>query len=305
MDILLLIEHFLNALQYGLILFLTASGLTLVFGILGFVNLNHGTLYMVSALTSAKVYTASQSFWLAGLAGLVAPICLGFILHALVYFRLSKRNHLDQVLGTFAIILILNEFSRMYFGRQPYQISTPEIFEGAMQIWGDLYYSKYKLFVLTISGFVSLILWFVIARTKLGMLVRAGATQLEIVEAMGVNIRWLNLAVFGIGFALAGVAGVMTAPMQAVEIGMGEHALVVMLVAIVVGGVGSIKGCLIACLAIGFLDVIGKSIAPILLQEILPAELVASISGLLSSTSIYLILILTLLFKPSGLFNKV
>jgi len=305
MEPIIFIEQLLNGLQYGLILFLTSSGLTLVFGILGFVNLNHGTLYMISALASAKAYAVTNSFVLAGLVGIVSPIALGLVLHSTLYYRLSRRSHLDQVLGTFAIILIVNELCRMFFGRQPHQVATPEIFEGAINLFSDLYYSRFKLFVLTVSSLISLVLWYVIARTRLGMLVRAGASQLEIVEALGVNIKWLNLAVFTLGFALAGFAGVLTAPLQAVEIGMGEHALVVMLVAIVVGGVGSIRGCLVACLIIGFVDVMGKSLAPILLDGFLAPDTVASVSGLLSSTTIYLILIVTLLVRPNGIFSKV
>lgn len=305
MQSLILAEHILNGLQYGLILFLTASGLTLVFGILGFVNLNHGTLYMVAALTSAKVYSVTQSFLAAGVLGIAAPILLGLLLYYTLYYRLAERTHLDQVLGTFAVILIINELSRIYFGRQPYQVPPPGVFEGAVHIWGDLYYPRFKLFVLAASTVVSLALWYVIAKTRLGMLVRAGATQLEVVEALGVNIKWLNLSVFALGFALAGVAGVLTAPLQAVEIGMGEQALVVMLVALVVGGVGSIRGCLVACLIIGFLDVAGKAVVPIMLQGFLTPDVVASISGLLSSTTVYVMLIAALLFKPNGMFSKV
>ena len=299
---LLLAEQILNGLQLGVFLFLVAAGLTLVFGIMGLINLAHGSLYMVGAFVCATVSARTGSFW-AGLgATLVAAALVGAAIELLLLRRFYRRDHLDQVLVTFGLILFLNEATTMIWGRTPLPVEPPRALAGTLEIIPGVPYPQYRLAVIGLGIAVAAALWFVIARTRIGMLIRAGSTNREMVSALGVDIALLSTLVFAVGAVLAGLAGASAAPLVAVQVGMGEQVLILAFVVVVVGGLGSVRGALIGALAIGTLDTLGRAFLPDLLKLVLPPADAAGIAAGLSSVTIYLAMALVLVVRPTGLF---
>ena len=298
----LLFEQFLNGLQYGVTLFLLAAGLTLIFGIMGVINLAHGALYMVGAFTASWVAIQTGSFWGGLLSGLVASAIAGIAVELGVMRRLYARDHLDQVLATFALILIFNQSTVLIFGRQPLFTSLPEIFAGSIEILPGLPYPIYRLFVIAVGLAVAVGLYLLINKTRIGMLVRAGASNRQMVRALGVNIQGLYTAVFSLGALLAGLAGVMASPIVSVQVGMGDEIILATFVVVVIGGVGSVKGAFVAAITLGMFDTMLRAFLPRMLQEIMPGSEAQALGVGLSSMGIYLMMALVLLVRPRGLF---
>lgn len=298
----LLLEQLLNGLQYGAMLFILASGLTLIFGIMGVINLSHGSLYMIGAFVAAYTLNQTDSFLLAILAALISAGVYGLIIERLVISKLYGRDHLYQVLATLGLIFFSNELVAIVFGRQPPMVETPTALAGFVHILPNLNYPIYRLLFIAVGILVALGLWFLINKTRIGMLVRAGADDREIVSALGVDIRKLYFLIFGFGAALCGLAGVMAAPLLAVEIGMGERILITTFVVIVIGGVGSIKGALVGALLVGMVDTLGRAFLPQIFDQFLSAEIAQPLAAGISSASIYLLMAIVLIVSPLGLF---
>ena len=297
----LIFEQVLNSLQFGVKLFLIASGLTLIFGVMNFVNLAHGSFFMIGAYVAAVVAGASGSFWLGLLVALPATAALGFLLEWLVFRRLYKKDHMVHVLATFAFILIFNDGVRMIWGPQPLPLNMPPAFAGPVNLFG-LPYSSYRLLVMAVGVVVAVALYFLINRTRIGMWVRAGANNLEMVTAMGINIRLLFRLVFSFGLLLAALAGIMLGPLVAVQAGMGDDVLILAFVVVVIGGIGSVPGAAIGALIVGVVDTLGRSLLPQLFALFLSADAAASVGPALGSMMIYLVMIAVLFWRPSGLF---
>jgi branched-chain amino acid transport system permease protein len=286
MTVALILEQALNGLQFGLMLFLLAAGLTLVFGIMDMINLAHGSLYMVGAYLTAAAAEASGSFALGLAAGVAGTALFGVALEVSVLRRLYQRDHLSQVLGTFAVLLMCNEAVRMLWGPQPILLNPPAALAGPVTLWQGLDYPAFRLLVIGVGLAVALGLYGLIARTRLGMRVRAGASNREMATAMGSNVRALFTGVFAIGAALCAVAGAMLGPLVAVQVGMGESILILAFVVIVIGGIGSIRGALFGALLVGVVDTVGRSVVP----------------AALASMLIYVLMAIVLFWKPEGLF---
>jgi branched-chain amino acid transport system permease protein len=298
----LVLEQLLNGLQYGVMLFLLAAGLTLIFGIMGVINLAHGSLYMVGAYAGTLVAAETGNFWLGLPAALGAAAITGLAIEALVIRRLYARDHLDQVLATFALILTFNQLIVLGFGRQPVFTTMPAAFSGSVEILPGLPYPTYRLLIIAVGLLVALGLWVLINRTRVGMLVRAGATHRDMVRALGVDIRLLYTIVFGLGALLAGLAGYMAGPIGAVQVGMGEQILLATFVVVVVGGVGSIKGAFVGGILLGVVDTMLRAFLPTALRQIMPASDADQMGIGLASMGIYLLMALVLLIRPRGLF---
>jgi branched-chain amino acid transport system permease protein len=299
---LLFLEQVLNGLQLGFMLFLLSAGLTLVFGVMNLINLAHGSFYMVGAYVAATVMLASGSFIFALLVALVAAALCGFLVEICVLRHLYHRDHLDQVLATFGLILFFNEATRMIWGRQPLFMQVPEFLSGSVEIIPDVPYPLYRLLIIGVGLLVAVGLYLLISHTRLGMRIRAGASNRNMIAALGVNIRWLYSLVFALGALLAGFAGVMAAPLFAVESGMGESILILTFVVIVIGGIGSIKGALLGALMVGLVDTLGRAYLPALLQWLFSTSSANSVAASLASMTIYLLMAAILAFKPRGLF---
>jgi len=299
---LLFFEQLLNGLQFGFMLFLLSAGLTLVFGVMNLINLAHGSFYMVGAYVAATVMLASGSFVLALLVALLAAAACGLLVEVIVLRHLYRRDHLDQVLATFGLILFFNEATRMIWGRQPLFMQLPEFLSSTVEVIPDVPYPLYRLVIIGVGLAVALGLYLLISHTRLGMRIRAGASDRSMIAALGVNIRWLYSLVFALGALLAGFAGVMAAPIFAVESGMGESILILTFVVIVIGGIGSIKGALLGALLVGLVDTLGRAFLPDLLQWLFTTSSANSIAASLASMSIYILMAAILAFKPRGLF---
>lgn len=299
----LLIEQLLNGLQFGVMLFLMAAGLTLIFGVMGLINLAHGSLYMIGAFAAAGVAGWTGSFWLALMGALMAAAMIGALVEMLVIRRLYDRDHLDQVLATFALILIFSEGTRFFFGSLPLYLDTPDILSGPTMLPGGIEYSKYRLFIIAVGLAVGAGLFWLIARTRIGIQIRAGEADREMIAALGVDIRKLYTMVFALGAALAGLAGAMIGPIQSVEVGMGEPVLILAFVVIVIGGIGSIKGAFIGALLVGLTDTLGRIMLPQLFGLFMDASSATTVGASLASMTIYILMAGILLFKPSGLFG--
>ena len=299
---LLFFEQVLNGLQLGFMLFLLSAGLTLVFGVMNLINLAHGSFYMVGAYVAATVMLASGSFVLALLVALLAAALCGFLVEIIVLRHLYHRDHLDQVLATFGLILFFNEATRIIWGRQPLFMQVPELLSGSVEIIPGVPYPLYRLVIIGIGLLVAIGLYFLINHTRLGMRIRAGASNRSMIAALGVNIRWLYSLVFALGALLAGFAGVMAAPLFAVESGMGESILILTFVVIVIGGIGSIKGALLGALLVGLVDTLGRAFLPGLLQWLFATSAANSVAASLASMAIYILMAGILAFKPRGLF---
>ena len=297
----LLLEQILNGLQYSALLFLLASGLTLIFGIMGVINLAHGAFYMVGAFCAAYTAMSTGSFWLGGLAALIGAACYGALIETSIMRRLYKRDHLDQVLATLAVVFFSNELLTVLFGRSPPAMPTPEWYSSFVQVLPGLMYPVSRLLFIVAGIVVAIGMWWLISRTRLGMLIRAGADDHEMVGALGVNIARLYTLVFVFGCVLCGLAGFMAAPLLSVEIGMGEKILITTFVVIVVGGVGSVRGALVGALLIGMVDSLGRAYIPPLLDQLLPSESAGTVSAGLVSASAYIVMAVVLLLRPRGL----
>src|ERR1700722_3597060 len=265
----LLLEQVLNGLQFGVMLFLLAAGLTLVFGIMGLVNLAHGSLYMIGAYAAAWTENHTDSFALAIIAGLAASAIIGVLVEIIVLRRLYQRDHLDQVLATFGLIMFFNEAVAMMFGRQPMIAAIPDFLSGSVQVLPGLPYPVYRLAIICVGIIAAVGLYILVSHTRLGMLVRAGATHRQVVRALGVRIGVLYTAVFALGALLAGLAGAMTGPLLSVQEGMGDGILITTFVVIVIGGIGSVRGALVGALLIGMVDTLTRAFLPGLLAKIM------------------------------------
>ena len=297
----LILEQTLNGLQFGLMLFLLAAGLTLVFGIMDMINLAHGSLYMVGAFLSATAAELTGSFVAAVAIASVGTAIVGMLLEMTVLRRLYARDHLSQVLATFALILIANEAVRLVWGPQV-PLNTPQALSGPVQLLPGLAYSSYRLVIIAVGLAVAALLYFAVTRTKTGMLVRAGASNREMAIAMGVNIKRLFTIVFGCGAALCAIAGAMLGPILAVQVGMGEDILILAFVVIVIGGIGSIRGALVGAVLVGVVDTMGRAFLPAALREFLPPQFASALGPALASILIYVLMAAILFWKPQGLF---
>jgi branched-chain amino acid transport system permease protein len=291
MDLATFLIQCLNAVQYGLLLFLVASGLTLIFGIMGVINLAHGSFYMIGAyMAYALAPLAAQwfggGFFTALAMGLVLSVALGYVLEWAFFSFLYEREHLQQVLMTYGLILVFEELRSMLLGDDVHGVAPPDWLSGSLPLGDVMSYPVYRLFISVVCLLVALGMWAVLTRTRLGMRIRAGASNREMARAMGVDIRLLYRLVFAVGVALAALAGMIAAPVTSVYPGMGASVLIICFVVVVIGGIGSIKGALVAALLVGFVDTFGKVLLP-------------SAAGL----SVYLLMALMLLWKPQGLFK--
>lgn len=302
MTALLVFEQILNSLQYGLMLFLMAAGLTLVLGIMDMINLAHGSLYMLGAYIAASVYMATGNFVLAVAGAALGMGVVGLLLEFAVVRHLYHRDHLTQVLATFALILIFNELVRIFWGPQPLLMSVPLALSGPIELLPGLYYPTYRLLIIGVGLVLAVGLFWLVNRTRMGMWVRAGASNREMARAMGVDIRILFRILFALGAALAGIAGALLGPIFAVQVGMGENVLTTLIVAIVIGGIGSIKGAFVGALMVGFVDTAGRAFLPLLFYRLASPDVASNLGPTLASVLIYVLMAVVLFFRPQGLF---
>jgi branched-chain amino acid transport system permease protein len=298
----LLIVQTLNGLQLGVLLFLIAAGLTLVFGVMDFINLAHGVQYMIGAYLAAMFSAATGSFWTGLLLTLPTALAFGLLLEVLVFRRLYGRDHLDQVLATFGLILFLNQAVKAIWGAAPLSVPVPEALSGSIRLMDGLLYPVYRLALIGVGLAFAVILYVLINRTRVGMLVRAGASNSAMVSALGVDIGRLFMIVFGFGAMLAGMAGAMVAPILSVEPGMGDNLLILTFVVIVIGGIGSIRGAFIAALLVGLIDTLGRAFGPQLLRLMLEPAAANQTGRSLAPMLIYILMAAVLFFRPTGLF---
>jgi branched-chain amino acid transport system permease protein len=297
----LFLAQLLNGFQLGVLLFLLSAGLTLVLGIMNCINLTHGSLYMIGAYVAAAAFGQWNSFVLAGLLAVLVTLVAGALIERLVLRRLYQRDHLYQVLGTFGLILFINELVRIIWGPSPLFINVPETLSGTVDILG-LPYPAYRFAIIACGLVVAAALYFIIHKTRIGMLIRAGASNATMVSALGVNIARVNAVVFGTGAALAGLAGVMAAPILSVQPGMGEPILILTLVVIVTGGVGSIRGAFFGALIVGMVDTMGRALLPGFMRELFDRSFAQAAGPALASMLIYLLMAAVLAVRPQGLF---
>jgi branched-chain amino acid transport system permease protein len=302
MSIAYLLEQLLNGAQFGVTLFLMAAGLTLVFGVMGLINLAHGSLYMIGAFVCAWVAGWTGSFWVGLLAGALAAAVFGALMEVAVIRRLYERDHLDQVLATFALILIFSEGARWVFGDQPLWLDIPEALSGSVPLPGEGRYPVYRLAIIVIGVAMAVGLTLLISRTRLGMRIRAGESDREMIGALGVDIRTLYTVVFALGAAMAGVAGALVGAVQSVEVGMGEPVLILAFVVIVIGGIGSVKGALIGALLVGVVDTMGRILLPVLFKTFMDPSAATKVGSALASVAIYVLMAVVLIWRPRGLF---
>ena len=297
----LLFVQLLNGLQYGVLLFLLAAGLTLVFGIMSFVNLAHGSLYMVGAYAAALAYGATGSFALAVLAAMGAALVVGLLLEVTIVSRLYRRDHLDHVLATFGLVMFFNELVRLVWGPQPLFVQVPEVLAGTVQVF-SFSYPSYRFAIIAVGLLVAVGSYWLIHKTRVGMLIRAGAQNPQLVGALGVNIGLLNAMLFGVGAMLAGLAGAMAGPLLSVQSGMGEPVLITTLVVIVIGGIGSVNGALYAALIVGVVDTLGRVLLPLVMRQVAERSVADAAGPALASMLVYLLMALVLALRPQGLF---
>ncbi len=299
----LVLEQLLNGLQYGVMLFLMAAGLTLVLGIMNVVNLAHGSLYMVGAYLAVAATQWTGSAAAGVVLALAGSLVVGMAVELVALRPLYGRDHLDQVLATFGLILFFNEIVAMIWGRGSLYASLPASLQGHVELAGGSTYPTYRLVVLAVGLAVALLLWYVVTRTRLGMLIRAGASNRTMVSALGINIRLLYTVVFGFGAALAGLAGLMAGPIYAVQPGMGDLILIQVFVVIVIGGIGSIRGALVGAVVVGVVDTLGRAFLKPLLATIVSAPAAQAAGPALASMLIYLLMAIVLAVRPAGLFH--
>jgi branched-chain amino acid transport system permease protein len=286
MTVPLLVEHSLNGVQLGVMLFLMSAGLTLVFGIMNLINLAHGSLYMAGAYFTATFIMFTGSFVVSALLALAATAILGAVMEIAVLRRFYSRSHLDQVLVTFGLILVLNDLTRMIWGPLPLPIPVPDFLSSPVEIVSGVLYPAFRLAILGVGLIVALGLYLIVSHTRIGMWIRAGASNRTMASTLGVNVGFIFTLVFAAGAALAGLAGLMAGPISAVQVGMGEPILILALVVTVIGGIGSIRGAFIAAMLIGIVDTLGRVLLP-------PA---------LGSMVIFVLMACILAWRPRGLF---
>lgn len=298
---LLFATQILNGVQLGMLLFLLSAGLTLVFGIMGFVNLAHGAFYMLGAYLAVAAYDATESFVAAATVGVGATLVVGVVVERVVLIRLYQRDHLYQVLATLGLILFFNEAVRIVWGPSSLYMPTPEWLSGTVDALG-LEYPAYRLAIIVVGLVVALGTYGLMHHTRVGMLIRAGASDEGMVAALGINIRRLNTLVFGLGAALAALAGLMASPILSVQSGMGEPVLILTLVVIVTGGIGSVRGAFYGAMFVGMIDTIGRAFLPVVLPHVLEPSLAQSAGPTIASVLIYLFMAGVLVIRPRGLF---
>ena len=300
----LVFEQLLNGLQYGVMLFLMAAGLTLVLGIMNMVNLAHGSLYMVGAYLAVAATQWTGNYVLGVLLSFAGTLLVGMAVEVVALRTLYNRDHLDQVLATFGLILFFNELIALVWGRGSLYTSLPAWLQGHVELFTGSRYPVYRLAILAVGLLTALVLWYVVARTRLGMLIRAGASNRTMVAALGVNIKLLYTVVFGFGAALAGLAGLMAGPIYAVQPGMGELILIQVFVVIVIGGIGSVRGALVGAIIVGVVDTLGRAFLKPLLGTVLSGPAAEAAGPALASMLIYLLMAVVLAVKPAGLFQS-
>ncbi len=297
----LFIEQALNGLQFGLMLFLLAAGLTLVFGVMDMINLAHGSLYMVGAFLAAWLVQQTGSFVWGVLGAIVLTALFGMLLEATLLRTLYARDHLSQVLATFALILILNDGVKMIFGTD-LPLSAPAALAGPVELLPGLMYPAYRLLILGVGLALALLMYVVVSHTRLGAWVRAGASNRAMTEMMGVNVKLLFTVVFGIGAGLCAVAGALLGPLLAVQVGMGENILILAFVVIVIGGIGSIRGALVGAVLVGCIDTLGRTVLQQVLREFLSPQWASAAGPAIASIAVYVFMAAVLALRPQGLF---
>ncbi len=303
MSFVLFAEQVLNGLQFGIMLFLMAAGLTLIFGVMGLINLAHGSLYMIGAFAAAAVAGATGSFLLALLAALVAAALAGALVELFVIRRLYDKDHLDQVLATFALILIFSEGTRWAFGSFPLFLEVPGYLSGPVTLPGGIQYPVYRIALIVIGLLVALGLGLLISKTHIGIQIRAGENDREMIAALGVDISKLYTLIFALGAALAGLAGALVGAIQSVQVGMGEPVLILAFVVIVIGGIGSIKGALVGSILVGLTDTLGGVFLPQLFKLFMDTSAATAVGSSLASMAIYILMGAVLILRPTGLFG--
>jgi branched-chain amino acid transport system permease protein len=302
---LLVVEQCLNGLQFGVMLFLMAAGLTLVFGIMNLVNLAHGSLYMIGAYLATAALARTGSFVIAVVFALAATLAIGMLVEIVALRPLYERDHLDQVLVTFGLILFFNEAVAIVWGRAALFTTVPPALSGHLQVLPGISYPAYRAVIIVVGLVVALLLYVVVGRTRLGMLIRAGASNRTMVAALGVNIRLLYTVVFGFGAALAALGGLMAGPIYTVLPGMGEEILIQVFVVIVIGGIGSIRGALAGAVVVGMVDTLGRAFLRPMLSTVISPSAADSAGPALASMLIYILMAAVLYFRPQGLFPAV
>ena len=303
MSAILIVEQVLNGVQFGVMLFLMAAGLTLIFGVMGLINLAHGSLYMIGAFAAAWTAGMTGSFVLGLAAALAAAALVGALVEIVVIRRLYAADHLDQVLATFALILIFSEGTRWVFGSFPLYLDVPEALAGPITLPGGIEYPVYRLMLIGVGLAVAAGLWALIERTRLGMQIRAGENDREMIAALGVDISKLYTLVFALGAALAGFAGALVGTLQSVQVGMGEPVLILAFVVIVIGGIGSIKGAFVGALLVGLTDTLGGIFLPEFFGLFMAPASAQQLGASLASMAIYILMSAVLVFRPTGLFG--
>ena len=299
-----LLLQVLNGVQLGLLMFLLTAGLTLTLGIMDLVNLAHGSLYMMGAYIAWTLIGWTDSFVIGALLALPASFGLGVSVEAVVMRRLYVRSHLDQVLATFGLILFFNELVRAAWGPAGKSIAVPAFLNRTIEILPGVPYPAYRFAIIVVGAVVALLLAWLVARTRIGMLIRAGASNRRMIGALGIDIELLFSLVFGLGAVLAGLAGLMAAPIASVKIGMGDDILILALVIIVIGGIGSIKGAFVAAMLVGQIDIGGRAFLPDLLKTFLSASAASSAAPAISQVLIYVVMAGVLVWRPTGLFGQ-
>ena len=304
MSLVLIAEQIVNGLQFGIMLFLMSAGLTLIFGVMGLINLAHGSLYMIGAFIAAAVASATGSFILALVAALSAAALAGAIVEMTIIRKLYNRDHLDQVLATFALILIFSEGTRWVFGSFPLYLDVPAYLQGAVTLPGGIQYPLYRITLIVFGLIIGAGLGLLITKTRIGVQIRAGENDREMVSALGVNISKLYTFVFALGAALAGLAGALVGAIQSVEVGMGEPVLILAFVVIVIGGIGSVKGALIGSILVGLTDTLGGIFLPKLFGLFMDLATATNVGSSIASMSIYILMSIVLVWRPTGLFGQ-
>jgi branched-chain amino acid transport system permease protein len=304
MSFVLIAEQILNGLQFGIMLFLMSAGLTLIFGVMGLINLAHGSLYMIGAFVAATIASITGSFILALAAALSAAALAGAIVEITIIRKLYNRDHLDQVLATFALILIFSEGTRWVFGSFPLYLNVPSYLQGALTLPGGIQYPLYRITLIVLGLIIGAGLGLLITKTRLGIQIRAGENDREMVSALGVNISKLYTFVFALGAALAGLAGALVGAIQSVEVGMGEPVLILAFVVIVIGGIGSVKGALIGSILVGLTDTLGGIFLPKFFGLFMDLATATNVGSSIASMAIYILMSIVLVWRPTGLFGQ-
>lgn len=301
MDLVLFANQLINGIQLGLILFLLAAGLSLVFGIMDFINLAHGVFYMAGAYICATVAVLTGSFMLGILVAIPLTLVLGLLIEWVIARHFYKRDHLDQVLATFGLVLCADTAVKYFWGPEGLSVPLPSWLGGQVSL-GGVTLPTYRLFIIAVAGLVAFALWQVISRTRVGMMIRASSSNEEMARALGIETRMVFAFVFAIGAVLAGIGGIMVAPITGASIGMGNQVVILALVVIIIGGIGSIFGAFVAAIGVGLIDTLGRAYLPSILNLVFSPDVASSAGPSLASILIYLTMALVLVFRPAGLF---